>query len=145
MTISRRGRAVTRKGRKSAKNNRKSKVVVERFDVDEVEDVDEEDEEEEDDEPFYAPAEILSEDAQKSVLNRLSRIIGHLQSIRRMAEAEREIEPMLVQISAVKAALNGVGKEMVRELIQARCRRADAELSSDDVDEIFALVGRYLK
>lgn len=142
MTISRRGRAVTRKGRKSAKNNRKSKVVVERFDVD---DVDEEDEEEEDDEPFYAPAEILSEDAQKSVLNRLSRIIGHLQSIRRMAEAEREIEPMLVQISAVKAALNGVGKEMVRELIQARCRRADAELSSDDVDEIFALVGRYLK
>ena len=89
--------------------------------------------------------ETLSDGAQKSVLNRLSRVVGHLQSIKRMVEEGREIETMLIQISAVKAAVNGVGKEMLNELASVRGRNRSLDLSPSDVDDILVLVNRYLK
>ena len=45
----------------------------------------------------------------KAVLNRMARIIGHMESIRRMVEDGRDCSEVLVQIAAVKAAINNVG------------------------------------
>ena len=45
----------------------------------------------------------------KAVLNRLSRAIGHLESIRRMVEDGRDCTEVLIQLSAVKSALNNTG------------------------------------
>ena len=42
----------------------------------------------------------------KAVLNRLSRAIGHLESIRRMVEDGRDCTEVLIQLSAVKSAIN---------------------------------------
>ena len=89
--------------------------------------------------------ETLSDKTRKSVMNRLSRAIGHLQSIKRMVEEGREIETMLMQISAVKAAVNGIGKEMLDELVSVRSKNRSLELSPSDVDNILVLVNRYLK
>ena len=89
--------------------------------------------------------ETLSDEARKSVVNRLSRAIGHLQSIKRMVEEGREVETMLIQISAVKAAVNGVGKEMLDELVSVRAKNRSLKLSPSDVDDILVLVNRYLK
>ena len=41
----------------------------------------------------------------KAVLNRLSRAIGHMESIKRMVEDGRDCSEVLVQLSAVKAAI----------------------------------------
>ena len=41
----------------------------------------------------------------KAVLNRMARLIGHLQSVRRMVEEGRDCSEVLLQISAVDAAL----------------------------------------
>ena len=41
----------------------------------------------------------------KAVLNRLSRAIGHMESIKRMVEEGRDCTEVLIQLSAVKAAL----------------------------------------
>jgi len=46
----------------------------------------------------------------KAVSNRLSRAIGHLESIRRMVEDGRDCTEVLVQLSAVKSAVNNAGK-----------------------------------
>ena len=46
----------------------------------------------------------------KSVLNRLSRAIGHLESIKRMVESGRDCSEVLIQLSAVKSAINNTGK-----------------------------------
>lgn len=54
----------------------------------------------------------------KSVLNRLSRAIGHLESIRRMVEDGRDCSEVLIQLSAVKAALNNTGKVILQDHIQ---------------------------
>ena len=44
----------------------------------------------------------------KAVLNRLSRAIGHMESIRRMVEEGRDCSEVLIQLSAVKAAINNI-------------------------------------
>lgn len=46
----------------------------------------------------------------KAVLNRLSRAIGHMESIKRMVEEGRDCTEVLIQLSAVKAAINNTGK-----------------------------------
>ena len=53
----------------------------------------------------------------KAVLNRLSRAIGHLESIRRMVEEGRDCSEVLIQLSAVKAAINNTGKVILQDHI----------------------------
>ena len=54
----------------------------------------------------------------KAVLNRLSRAIGHLESIRRMVEEGRDCSEVLIQLSAVKSAINNTGKVILKEHIE---------------------------
>ncbi|MCI8591245.1 MAG: metal-sensing transcriptional repressor [Lachnospiraceae bacterium] len=54
----------------------------------------------------------------KAVLNRLSRAIGHLESIKRMVESGRDCSEVLVQLSAVKSAINNTGKVILQDHIE---------------------------
>lgn len=51
----------------------------------------------------------------KAVINRLSKAIGHLESIRKMVENDRDCSEVLIQLSAVKAAINSTGKVILKE------------------------------
>ena len=53
----------------------------------------------------------------KAVLNRLSRAIGHLESIRRMVEEGRDCSEVLIQIAAVRSAINNIGKIILEDHI----------------------------
>ncbi len=44
----------------------------------------------------------------KAVLNRMSRIIGHMEAVKKMVEDGRDCSEVLNQISAVRSALNSV-------------------------------------
>ena len=46
----------------------------------------------------------------KAVLNRMARLIGHLESIKTMVQNGRDCSEVLVQLSAVKSAIIGVSK-----------------------------------
>lgn len=92
-----------------------------------------------------AAPETLSDEAKRNMTNRLSRIVGHLQSIKRMIEGDRDIESTLVQASAVRAAVNGLCKELLKELVSVRSKNKSQELAPNDVDEILVLVNRYIK
>ena len=54
----------------------------------------------------------------KAVVNRLSRAIGHMESIKRMVEDNRDCSEVLIQLSAVKAALNNTGKVILQDHIE---------------------------
>ena len=58
-----------------------------------------------------------SPEEKKRQLNRIARLIGHLGHIRTMIEDDEDCSAVLIQISAVKAALNGLGKEIISEHI----------------------------
>lgn len=54
----------------------------------------------------------------KAVANRLARAIGHLEKVKRMVENDEDCSEVLVQLAAVRAALENAGKVILREHIQ---------------------------
>ena len=53
----------------------------------------------------------------KKILNRMSRAIGHMESIKKMVEEGRDCSEILIQLSAVRAAINNVGKVILQDHI----------------------------
>jgi DNA-binding FrmR family transcriptional regulator len=51
----------------------------------------------------------------KTVLNRLSRASGHLESVKRMIEDGKDCSEVLIQLSAVIAALTNTGKVILKD------------------------------
>ena len=85
----------------------------------------------------------------KQVINRLSRAIGHLESVKRMAEEGRDCSELLVQISAVISALNGVSKVVLEDhlnhcVIEA-AKEGDKKVVSDLIDAISQYIGITIK
>ena len=81
----------------------------------------------------------------QAVLNRLSRAIGHLESIKKMVENGRDCSEVLIQLSAVKAAINNTGKVILQDHIQ-HCL-VDAIESGDkkEVEELNKAIDRFIK
>ena len=81
----------------------------------------------------------------KAVLNRLSRAIGHLESIKNRVENGRDCSEVLIQLSAVKAAINNTGKVILQDHIQ-HCL-VDAIESGDmkEIEELNKAIDRFIK
>lgn len=81
----------------------------------------------------------------KAMLNRLSRAIGHLESIKKMVENGRDCSEVLIQLSAVKAAINNTGKVILQDHIQ-HCL-VDAIESGDmkEIEELNKAIDRFIK
>ena len=71
----------------------------------------------------------------KAVLNRLSRAIGHLESVRRMVESGRDCTEVLVQLAAVRSALNSTAKVILKDHLE-HCLD---DVSAGDSDQLTAL------
>ena len=69
----------------------------------------------------------------KAVLNRLSRAAGHLESIKRMVEDGRDCTEVLIQLAAVRSALNNTAKLILKDHIE-HCL-ADA-VTTGDIESI---------
>lgn len=54
----------------------------------------------------------------KAVVNRLSRAIGHLEAVKKMVEEGRDCSEVLIQVSAVKSAINNIGKIILQDHIE---------------------------
>ncbi len=81
----------------------------------------------------------------KAVVDRISRAIGHLQAIKGMVEDERDCSEVLMQIAAVKSAINNIGREILKEHI-SHCV-VDAARSGDMqvIEELETALDRYMK
>ena len=55
----------------------------------------------------------------KKVIDRLSRIEGHIRGIKKMVEEERDCPDLLHQLGAVKAALNKTGELILEDHIES--------------------------
>jgi DNA-binding FrmR family transcriptional regulator len=53
----------------------------------------------------------------KLVINRLSRAVGHLEAVKMMVENGRDCSDILIQIAAVKSAVNNIGKIILKDHI----------------------------
>jgi DNA-binding FrmR family transcriptional regulator len=81
----------------------------------------------------------------KAVLNRLSRAIGHLESIKKMVEDGRDCAEVLIQLSAVKSAINSTGKVILKNHIEHCLVEAVQTNQWDAVDELTEAIDRFIK
>ena len=81
----------------------------------------------------------------KAVLNRLSRAIGHLESIKRMVEDGKDCSEVLIQLSAVKSAINNTGKVILQDHIQHCLVDAIESGDMEAIDELNKAIDRFIK
>lgn len=82
---------------------------------------------------------------QKKVINRLSRIIGHTEAIKRMCEEERDCSEILTQIAAVKAALNNVGKVILQDHINHCVIEAAKNDDLEAIEKLNSAIDKFMK
>ena len=63
----------------------------------------------------------------KAVINRLSRAIGHLESVKRMVEEGRDCSEVLVQLAAVRSALSSTAKVILKDHLEHCISDGDAD------------------
>ena len=81
----------------------------------------------------------------KAVLNRLSRAIGHLQSVKRMIEDGRDCSEVLVQIAAVRSAIDNTGKLILQDHLKHCIMEAAAEGDSQAIEDLCKAIEKYMK
>ena len=59
-----------------------------------------------------------SDEHRREVSNRLARAIGHLQKVKQMVENDEDCAEVLVQLAAVRAAIENTGKVILQEHLQ---------------------------
>lgn len=68
----------------------------------------------------------------KAVLNRMNRAIGHMEAVRSMIEDGRDCSEVLIQIAAVRSAINNIGKIILEDHI-SHCVVDAIETGDDQV------------
>ena len=87
--------------------------------------------------------EYLSPEAQKALADRLARAEGHLRSVRQMVLDHRCADEILLQLSAVKAALNQTAAALLENELRAcvdSCMSGSADERMERVTKALATV-----
>ncbi len=63
----------------------------------------------------------------KEIINRLSRIEGHVRGLRKMVEEDKDCPDLLVQVAAIRAALNQVGRVLLEDHMETCLMEAAKE------------------
>ena len=81
----------------------------------------------------------------QAVLNRLSRAIGHLESVRKMVENGRDCSEVLIQIAAVRAAITNIGKVILQDHIQHCIVDAVEHDDEQALDALCQAIDKFVK
>lgn len=89
-------------------------------------------------EHYHSPKE------KKRQINRLSRVIGHLNHVKKMIENDEDCAEVLMQLSASKSALNGLGKEIINEHMSHCIYHAIEDGNYDAVIEFQKAIEKFM-
>ena len=81
----------------------------------------------------------------KAVLNRLAKIIGHLEHVKTMVENDADCSDVLVQIAAVRSALNSAGRVVLNNHIDHCVKEAVEEGDTETIDKLSEAIKLFLK
>jgi CsoR family transcriptional regulator, copper-sensing transcriptional repressor len=88
---------------------------------------------------------VHSEESLRQIINRLSRIEGHIRGIKVMVQESRPCPDVLVQIAAIRGALDRVARIILDEhLTECVARAAKEGNIEDEIEELKAALDRFL-
>ena len=79
------------------------------------------------------------------MLNRLARAAGHLEKVRRMVEEGHDCSEVLVQLAAVRSALDNTGKVILKDHLRHCVVDAVAAGDQSAVDDLCDAVDKFMK
>ena len=85
-----------------------------------------------------------SPEEKKRQLNRLSRAIGHLQYVKKMIECDADCSEVLIQLSAVRSAINNLGKEIINEHLAHCIAHAVEEGDTEAITEFQDAIKKFI-
>lgn len=86
-----------------------------------------------------------TEEEYKSLIHRLNRIEGQVRGIRGMVENSAYCTDILMQVSAVNAALNAFNKELLAEHIRTCVAQDIRDGKGETIDELVCVLQRLMK
>ena len=81
----------------------------------------------------------------KAILNRMAKLIGHLEATKKMIEDGRDCSEVLIQLSAVDAALRAVGRIILKDHLEHCIVEAVKEGDRSAIDELNKAIEQFLK
>ena len=84
-------------------------------------------------------------ESKKNVVNRLARAIGHLEKVKRMVEDDCDCAEGLIQIAAVRAAIENTGKVILQDHIQHCIVDAVEEGDDQAIASLCAAIDKFMK
>lgn len=81
----------------------------------------------------------------KEVSNRLARAIGHLQKVKQMVDSGEDCSQVLIQLAAVKSALNNTGKVILKDHLEHCIVHAVEDGDSQMIEELNNAIDKFMK
>lgn len=88
---------------------------------------------------------VHSMEEKKAVLNRLSRVIGHLEAVKRMVENDTDCSEVLIQLAAVRSAINNTGKVVLKNHINHCIVEAIEEHDEEALEHLNEAIDKFMK
>ena len=82
---------------------------------------------------------------QRAVINRLARAIGHLEKVKRMVEDGHDCSEVLVQLAAVRSAIDNTGKVILQDHMRHCMVDAGSAGDMDAIDDLCHAIDKYMK
>ena len=82
---------------------------------------------------------------QRAIVNRLSRALGHLEKVRHMVEIGADRSEVLVQLSAVRSALDNAGKVILKDHLRHCVVDAVVEGDEEAIDNLCTAIDKFMK
>lgn len=79
----------------------------------------------------------------KAVVNRLSRAIGHLEAVKHMVEDGRDCSEVLIQLAAVRSALNNTAKIILKDHLE-HCIYSAGSGNAEQLAEMNDAIDRFI-
>ena len=82
---------------------------------------------------------------QRAVINRLARAVGHLEKVKRMVEEGHDCSEVLVQLAAVRSAIENTGKVILQDHMRHCMVDAVAAGDAEAIDDLCQAVEKFMK
>lgn len=81
----------------------------------------------------------------KAVIDRISRVCGHLTSIKKMIEENRDCKEILIQLAACKQAVNNIGKIYLTDHINHCIKNSINKNNETIIEDLSYIIDKFIK
>ena len=82
---------------------------------------------------------------QKAVVHRLARAIGHLEKVKRMVEEGHDCSEVMVQLAAVRSAIDKTGKVILQDHLRHCMVDAVSGGDLDAIEDLCQAIDKFMK